>query len=207
MKKVVHVIIAILLIGSNLSASGDSQRCESQGGSWEWNGNASQWQCNEAAPAVDDTAVDAAAPAEEEASWLYVCEQDDLKGFADNRYFTVASNDKYPLILADARTIKIDRKKKIITVWTVTLAAEDGKQDLMQAMSQYGDYSDFGYMKELSVIDYRNMRTLGKAISHHSCNGSAINSYNYNDNNWAAIIPDSVQEAITENIMKKYNLK
>lgn len=150
----------------------------------------------EAAPAAE------AAP---ENDWLFACSEDDLLLYKDKRYFKVSSSNEYPAIGADTKTIKIDKKNKIVNVWTVWFASPDEQQDQINTNGQ--KYLNFGLMKRLDTINYQSMRTSMSHISDYSCNGNVIESFNYDKKEWRQIIPDSVMESIVDSIKKKYNLK
>ncbi len=202
MKKILPAIIALLLISSNLVASGDSDRCEAQGGSWEWNGNVNQWQCNEATPA---TTEEVAPAAEEEAPWPFACKYENIKNFGDKRYLKVASNDANPDILADSRTLLIDKKNKKIKVWVISVASEYGREIKIKDHPSE-DYSDYGFNRIFLTINYQN-KTYGSSVySDHTCRGDSIVSEE-NIPLWTMIAPGSVGEGILDVITVKYNLK
>lgn len=152
----------------------------------------------EVAPAAE------AAPATEN-DWPYACSNNDLLSYKNNRYFIVSSSTDYPIIGADAKTIKIDKKNKIVNIWTVWLASPHEQQNMVNTNGQ--KYLDYGVMKRLDTINYQSMRTSTSTITDYSCNGSVISTYNYDKKEWSQIIPDSVMEGIVDSIKKKYNLK
>lgn len=150
-----------------------------------------------------------AAPASEATSsndWPYICNQSDISQFGSNRYFPVAQNDYYPVIKADTKSIKIDKKNKLIKVWTIWITSYDGRMDQINSLGQYANYNNFGYLKTFHLIDYKNMRHKSEPSTDYNCDGNVITSAGY-ESKWKNIIPDSVIEGITESIMKKYNLK
>lgn len=151
----------------------------------------------EPAPAAE------AAPADD---WPYVCEQADIANFGSKRYFFVAGNDYYPAVMADSQSIKIDKKNKFIRVWTVRLASYEGRADVINGLGQYANYSNYGYQKQLILIDYKNMRQKGEPSTDYNCDGNVITSGGY-ESKWKNISPDSMMEGIARMIMKKYNLK
>lgn len=151
----------------------------------------------EPAPAAE------AAPAND---WPYVCEQADIANFGSKRYFFVAGNDYYPAVMADSQSIKIDKKNKFIRVWTVWLASYEGRADEIKGLDQYANYSNYGYLKQLILIDYKNMRQKGEPSTDYNCDGNVITSGGY-ESKWKNISPDSMMEGITRMIMKKYKLK
>lgn len=133
----------------------------------------------------------------------FVCEQSDISWAGDNRYFRVGDSEGTPLILADSKTIQIDRKNKIIKVWTVGLASNERRKEMINRHGyQYGKY---GYSKSLDILDYNNMRYKFANSTEYKCTGYPISSASWDT--WEPIPPGSVMEEITENIMKKYNLK
>ena len=136
--------------------------------------------------------------------WPYVCQ--DLKEFADNRYFGVASSQAYPLILADNRSISIDKKNKTIKVWTIWLASEQGRLARIESLGKYDDYSNYGYGKDLFIINYNTMKSAGLGTARYNCNGSVITTSNYQAD-WDEISPGSVMEGIVDSLVKKYKLK
>lgn len=147
-----------------------------------------------------------AAPVAETNDWPYACEQPDIKQFAADRYFVVSNSSIYPLVLADAKTISIDRNTKTIKIWTIWLASNAARNKIINALGQYNDYSNYGYSRYLYLINYQNMKVKTLANSHIACEGNVIRGYD-GQNVWDNIEPDSVMEEIIESIMKKYNLK
>jgi hypothetical protein len=132
-----------------------------------------------------------------------VCTQDELAFLNDKRYFRVSSSDDYPIIVADAKTIRIDKKNKTIQVWTTYVSNQKNKNSLIQGFGQ--NYNNFGFLRALNIINYRNMTSRIITSTDYNCDGSSIMTSGISS--WQNIIPDSVMEAITDNIMKKYNLK
>lgn len=140
------------------------------------------------------------------AKWSLACTDSELQVYnpSSNRYFSVGGSNDYPLILADTKTISIDRKKKLIKVWTTWLASDSGRQSYINQLGN--NYSDYGVMKKLGIIDYGNMRSSIISYVDYSCSGNTIFIRDYKSE-FTNIIPDSVMEGITQEIMKKYNLK
>lgn len=137
---------------------------------------------------------------------LPVCSEDELSFSNDKRYFYVASSDDSSSILADGKTITIDKKNKIIKVWTVWLATEVGRQNTIESLGKYENYDNFGYSKDLEIINYGNMKRKTDSSTYYNCNGGVIYS-NHSKGEWRDIVPGSVMEGITESIVKKYKLK
>lgn len=137
---------------------------------------------------------------------LPVCSEDELSFSNDKRYFYVSSGGYSSSILADGKTITIDKKNKIIKVWTVWLATENGRQDYIESLGKYDNYDNFGYRKNLTIINYGNMKNKTDSLTDYNCNGGVIYSNN-SKGEWDDIVPGSVMEGITESIVKKYNLK
>jgi len=152
-------------------------------------------------PILTSTAV----YAEDDTPWQFACEQPDLQKFGANRYFAVGDTSSFPLILADSQTIQINRKQKVIKVWTIWLTSEQGRQERIESLGKYDNYDNFGYIKYLDTINYGNMKYKGDASVAYNCPGSLIDSSN-SKGEWEAIVPDSVMESIMKNIMKKYNV-
>lgn len=152
---------------------------------------------NAAAPAADA----AAAPATD---WPFVCSGTEIGRFGSNRFFKVAGNDDYPLILADTESIKIDKKNKLIQVWTIWLASYSGKLDLIRQSGKYDNYN-FGYNLAHITIDYKNMRFLSDSFSRYNCDNSLITSTSISK--WVNSAPNTITEDMIKSIMQKYNLK
>jgi tetratricopeptide (TPR) repeat protein len=137
--------------------------------------------------------------------WPYVCEENDIQIFLTDRYFKFASGT-FGSSLIDNDTIKIDQKKKIITVWIIFLSSINNRQHEIENSDQ--DYSNFGYTKQLMVIDYKNKRSYLKSITDYACDNQPIEKHTYDDNGWQPFdpSPDYLMNKITLLIMKKYNL-
>jgi hypothetical protein len=136
--------------------------------------------------------------AAEQGSNPYVCNQNDLIELTDKRYFEVAGSGKWPNILADTRSIKIDQKNKIVEVWTVWLGSEKARADM--------SFPALGKIKRFSAINYKTMQVNLKGIGFYDCNGGVIKSAD-GDSEWSDIIPGSIDEQITQSIIEKYKLK
>ena len=132
-----------------------------------------------------------------------VCYQDELSFLKDRRYFFVASSDSDPAIVVDAQTIRIDRKNKVIQVWTTWIFNQKGRDEWIQNLGQ--SYNNVGYFKDLEFINYGNMTNKSNTTTFYNCDGSPIE--NNGASEWKSIIPGSVMEIITQAIMKKYGLK
>ncbi len=78
-----------------------------------------------------------------------ICSQNDLSFANDKRYFDVSGNAYYPIILADANTIQIDKKNKTIKVWTSWIASQKGREDMIASLGN--KYSNYGYTIYLST--------------------------------------------------------
>lgn len=137
-------------------------------------------------------------------SWLFECTQNELAEITGKRYFRVAGNDQFPEIFADTKTVKIDRNKKTIKVWTFWVASKESTQAQKQKLGSYGHYK-YGYGKYLYLIDYSGLQSSLKSYSTYNCDGSVIESYQGNGS-WENIVPGSVMEGIMEVIIKKYRL-
>lgn len=137
-----------------------------------------------------------------------VCAESEISFTNDKRYFEVAStaDNSFPLIVADSKTIKIDKKSKIIKIWTTWIASDSERQNKISTLGQYNNYDNFGYDKGLDTINYGSMKSKTDKYSRYNCNGSVITSSN-NSSEWDDIVPGSVMEVITNSIVKKYNLK
>lgn len=132
-----------------------------------------------------------------------VCTEDELSFLNNKRYFNVASSDSTPSIVADSKTIRIDKKNKVIQVWITFEFNKKGKDDYIHDYGQ--NYNNFGYSKFFYFINYRNMTNKNNTSTYYNCDGSFIETIG--SGQWSSIIPDSVMEGITETIMKKYHLK
>ena len=132
-----------------------------------------------------------------------VCTQDELSFLNDKRYFDVASSDTNPSIVADSKTIRIDKKNKVIQVWITCEFNKKGKDGYIHDYGQ--NYNNFGYSKFFYFINYGNMTNKNNTSTYYNCDGSSIETIG--SGQWRSIIPDSVMEGITQSIMKKYHLK
>lgn len=139
-----------------------------------------------------------------ENSWPYVCESSDLNFATDKRYFFATASDTYPSIIADSKTIQIDRKNKTIKVWTAWLASE---QERLQNVEELGaKYDNFGYNKYLFLINYATMKSQYLRVTSYSCNGSVVYTGDLKSD-WIEITPESVMEDIVETLVARYKLK
>lgn len=133
-----------------------------------------------------------------------VCSEKEIEFSKDSRYFDVASADGYPLILADSKTISIDKKNKTIKVWIVYIASQKERDSIIKALNE--NYTNFGYAKHLYILNYTNRTSKIKQISYFDCSGDTID-YDNKDTKWSDITPGSIMEAILESLMQRYKLK
>lgn len=131
------------------------------------------------------------------------CTKDELSFLNNKRYFFVGSSIMNPSIVADAKTIRIDRKNKVIQVWITSIVNHKSRDKAIQILGQ--DYNNIGYTKDLSLINYGNMTYKSNTFSYYNCDGSIIKTFGAGE--WMNILPESVREVTTDSIMKKYGLK
>lgn len=134
-----------------------------------------------------------------------VCSAKEVAPFFISPYVNTqafSTNGAYPVILFDTRMVKIDRNKKTIELWTTWLASKYGRQRYMQVAD---GLDHFGYEQQLTVYDYRAMRSNLKRSVFHNCDGSAIDAIDYPDK-WVVLSPDSVNFLIIKELIKKYQL-
>jgi hypothetical protein len=141
----------------------------------------------------------------------FVCEPSELPDsfFLDKRYLRLPGNRSYPKISADTKTIQIDRKNKTIKVWLIYLASEQGRQQMKKVHSDNSSHYDlnhYGYVKYLTMINYRTMQEKAIYSAYYNCDGSIIDSRDDNAP-WEHIVSGSAMDSTTESIMEKYNLK
>ncbi|MDD2698583.1 MAG: hypothetical protein PHF17_07280 [Arcobacteraceae bacterium] len=135
---------------------------------------------------------------------LPICSMDELSFLDDNRYFKIGVSDSYPAILADSKTIQIDKKNKTIKVWMLWIANQKEQEKFIK---DYGSkYKKFGYFKRLISIDYGKMNYKAIKVTDFDCSGKSIISFDFKDVKWKKIRPNGKIEKITKVIMKKYNL-
>ena len=104
----------------------------------------------------------------------------------------------------DKKSIKIDKKNKIITFWQITASSKYGQQKLAE---EYGDgYSDYSHMKALRLFNYSKKQSLVKDYTNYNCDGTPYKEIKTGLNEWNNIAPDTVNEVDLNTIMKAYNL-
>lgn len=132
-----------------------------------------------------------------------ICSQNDLSFANDKRYFDVSGNAYYPIILADTNTIQIDKKNKTIKVWTIWIASQKERDNMIESLGN--KYSNYGYNQDLSTYNYSNMTKKINSYSYFGCDGSVLGSSSIDK--WQDIYPGSTAERILKSIIKEYNLK
>lgn len=137
----------------------------------------------------------------------FVCEPHDLYWARDKRYFPVAFNNEFLIILADAENIQINRQNKTIEVWTSWFASDEARQKKIKTFGEKSEFSNYGYTKTLNIINYETMKIAQKSFTHYSCDGNNIYSDDKIYTSWADIEPKSLMAQITESIIKKYNIE
>lgn len=138
-------------------------------------------------------------------SKMPVCSKNELYFIDDARYFdTGAGSGSNPIILADSKTVSIDRKNKTIKPWTLWITNKAGRDDYVKDLGY--SYSNYGYMKSLEIFNYANRTYKTKQYSYSNCDGSIIDSYG-TESKWKEITPGSVMEGILDGLIEHYNLK
>ncbi len=123
------------------------------------------------------------------------------------RYFEISSEESFPIMLVDDKTIEIDKKNKIIKAWIVQLSSVKGKNETTRTIG--GSYGMSDYRKELYIIDYKYMESKVIENSGYSCYDLEYfhNKYDESKEPFRKILQGSAMENRVKNIMKKYNLK
>lgn len=142
-----------------------------------------------------------------DSDWPFICEPNNLSWLSNNRYYYIPTggyNDA-PAVYIDTKSIQIDKKKKIIKVWTIWLISPIGHQNINETIIG-NSYRNIGYYQSLFTIDYKSRKRLTLSSTDYNCDGSTITTHS-SSSNWKDILPDSVMEGITDSIIEKYNLK
>jgi hypothetical protein len=143
-------------------------------------------------------------PSIAEEEYLFACERPIVKQFLAERYFYASDNIYHLGIMADSKTIQIDRKKKIIKVWTTWIASKEGRKYKIDTLS--ATYENYGYSKTLLLLDYKNNRFKILSGDSFNCDGSII-EHSPPIDQWNGFAPDSTTDGIFMSIMEKYHLK
>ena len=119
------------------------------------------------------------------------------------RHFYMVSSAQGNIIVGDAQTIDIDKKNKIVKLWTTEFYSYKSQAE---EVKKYGQkYSDLGYVKDFVVFDLINKKTKILHVSSYMCDGNVIHSSSV-ASDWHYIVPNSVGEAQFENLKQKYGL-
>lgn len=117
------------------------------------------------------------------------------------RYFFMVASAQGDVIAGDAKTVDIDRKNKIIKIWTIDLYSYKSQA---REMKKYGaKYSDLGYVKDFVMFDFANKKTKILHSSSYTCEGNIIDSSSI-ASDWGHVVPDSVGEAQLTFLKQKY---
>ena len=140
--------------------------------------------------------------------WPYVCEQSELQQFNNDRYMNTANSAGADYYI-DLKSVDIDKKRKLISVWHVRINTPSGREKQISIMSQYGmnNYSQYGYSLEKVLYDYSGNKRTFKNITDYNCDGSVIGSDTYDKLEWGDVLPNSIMEGELNFLIKKYNLK
>jgi hypothetical protein len=141
-----------------------------------------------------DTAVAEIKPA---------CTEQELAWRKDKKYIlTSGSPDTIEFI--DTKTIDIDKKNKIIKVWTIDIVSKEARANVIQKHGY--TYQNYGYAKSLRIYDYARSIYSDESGSVHNCNGYALDTFVSKDQ-WQSISPDSIASTTLDSIIKIYNLQ
>lgn len=132
-----------------------------------------------------------------EVPWM----SDEFKG--GPRYFVLASSSYGSLFFGDNKTVEIDKKNKIIKIWTIVFESYKSRDEIVKKYGQTN--ASLGYTKNFEVFDITNKKVKTLTSTDYTCNGNLIKSFS-DESKWNYIIPDSVGEGKFETIKQKYGL-
>ena len=117
------------------------------------------------------------------------------------RYFYLSTSGQGDITVGDTQTIEIDKKNKIVKIWTTNFISYKSQAD---DIKKYGQkYSDFGYIKNLIIFDFVNKKIKILSSLDYTCDGNVIYSSS-NEGNWGYVIPNSVGETQFMLLKQKY---
>ena len=138
-------------------------------------------------------------------STMPVCSENELYFIDDARYFDMGFfSNTDSMILADSKTVSIDRKNKTIKAWTLWISSKVGRDIFVKDLGY--SYSNYGYTKNLDIFNYSNRTYERKQYSDSNCDGSIIYSHN-TESKWKEIPPGSAMESVLHGLIEHYNLK
>jgi len=122
--------------------------------------------------------------------------------FGSNKVLLASHSDAFPMIYVDKTGIEIDRKNKLIQVWTIWFSSQSRRAEQIREFG--ANYNNYGFMYGLFTIDYRNMRFSMLGGGDNDCNGNKIHHLEIAGQK---IQPHTPIEDITKTIIKEYNLR
>ncbi len=149
----------------------------------------------------------------------------------------LATDKDYPYIMTDNENIKIDKKKKIISVWLTFLVSKEARRDnsaqrqelLYIATHLVNDRGiddpdfaqnlvdknlpfqapkiSFDYSQSYIIIDYANNKYKDLTTANYLCSGQIVQNFPQQQQEWKYILPNTLMDTINNEIIKKYKLK
>lgn len=133
-----------------------------------------------------------------------ICSQNELARFMDNRFEESESGGIVAQSFYDTKTIKINKKNKLIDVWYYMILNESGRNQWTEIDPKF---SNIGYKAFKYHIFYGTNQIKYTKIIDHACNHDILESETNPNTPLTDITPDSLSETLKNDIMSKYKLK
>ena len=91
-------------------------------------------------------------------AWPFTCNEKQLQQYKLDRYLIIDGTNESPGFAIDTKTIKIDTKAKLITVWMDSILSPTGSSHTGSALQKEANFPEIGVVKLLMVFDYKNLR-------------------------------------------------
>lgn len=128
----------------------------------------------------------------------YVCSLGDLSFIAEKYNNKLRYTYNFDNFFIDTKTAVADKQNKTIKVWEIKL--------LVYSDKYYQEFPNIGYIKYLSIYDIKNNQTKTLKTVRYQCNGNIESSNQYDNPKWDDIVPNSVGEAISDNLKKHFGM-
>jgi uncharacterized protein YxeA len=134
--------------------------------------------------------------------WGLSCSQEEI-GRLSFGELLVSSSSAIAVAASIVNTAQVDYKNKVIKVWVLYVVTPAGRQRNIDSLGY--QYNNYGYAKQLKVINLKSNTTEIVSYANYNCNGSIIVS-NTAPLGIDAIVPGSIDDSLVKDLRKKFKI-
>lgn len=134
--------------------------------------------------------------------WGLACSEEEINHLNFGELL-VSGSSSGAVAASIVNTAQVDYKNKVIKVWVLYVMTPAGRQHDIDTFGY--QYNNYGYTKQLKVINLKSNTTEIMSYANYSCDGTVIVS-NTGSLGRNAIIPGSIDESLVKDLRKKFKL-